>query len=99
MLTIAKELSGDTLDVKLTGRLDSATASQFENEVNNHLDGVNNLNIDCEGLEYISSAGLRVFLSACKEIGTRGTHTIKNCNEVVTGIFEVTKLTALLNIQ
>ena len=98
MLEITTEKNNGALNVALNGRLDSATADQFEKEVNEHLDGVTDLIIDCANLEYISSAGLRVFLTACKDVSERGYHEIRNCNENVQGVFRITKLTNLLNV-
>ena len=98
MLTITTERNSGTLNVRLNGRLDSATSEQFEKEVNEHLDDVTELIIDCADLEYISSAGLRVFLTACKEVSERGYHEVRNCNENVQGVFRITKLTSLLNV-
>lgn len=98
MLTITTKKDNSTFIVTLDGRLDSATAEQFEKDVNEHLDGVTELVIDCADLEYISSAGLRVFLTACKEISERGYHEIRNCNESVQGVFRITKLNNILNV-
>lgn len=66
MLNVDKDLQGDTLTVSLDGRLDTTTSPDFEAELKSNLDGVKNLVFDFEKLEYISSAGLRVMLSAQK---------------------------------
>lgn len=99
MLTIDKAQSGETLTVSLAGRLDTTTAKQFHSEVNDHLEGITNLVLDCKDLEYISSAGLREFLGACKTVSESGSHVIKNCNDNVLGVFKITKLGSLLNIE
>ena len=64
MLNITKKSEGTTLEVALEGRLDTTTAPQLEAELKSDLPGVTNLIMDFEKLEYISSAGLRVLLSA-----------------------------------
>ena len=99
MLTINKAQAGTTLTVSLAGRLDTTTAKQFHSEVNDHLEGVTDLVLDCKDLDYISSAGLREFLGACKTVSENGTHVIKNCNENVLGVFKITKLGGILNIE
>ena len=99
MLTIYTEQSGGTLTVKPSGRLDTTTAKQFHTEVNDQLDGVTDLVIDCSELEYISSAGLREFLSACRTVSANGTHVVKNCSDNVLGVFQITKLASLLSIE
>ena len=66
MLNITKKSEGTTLEVALEGRLDTTTAPQLEAELKSDLPGVTNLVMDFEKLEYISSAGLRVLLSAQK---------------------------------
>ena len=72
MLNIKKELNGSALKVALEGRLDTSTSPQLEEEMKNALNGVTELVFDMEGLEYISSAGLRVLLSVQKVMNQQG---------------------------
>lgn len=65
-MTINKNLEGSKLTVALEGRLDTTTAPQLESEIRESLDGVTDLEFDFQKLAYISSAGLRVMLSAQK---------------------------------
>ena len=66
MLNIEKKTDGSSLNIALEGRLDTMTSPQLEETLKDSLDGVTSLIMDFEKLEYISSAGLRVLLSAQK---------------------------------
>ncbi len=99
MLNIIKNNEGSALTVALEGRLDTTTAPQLEGELMGALSGVTKLTLDFEKLEYISSAGLRVLLSAQKVMNKQGEMTIKNVNDVIMEIFEVTGFTDILTIQ
>ena len=99
MLYVDKELQGDTLTVSLDGRLDTATSPDFEAELKSNLDGVKNLVFDFEKLEYISSAGLRVMLSAQKIMNKQGEMSIKNASDDVLEVFEITGFIDIINIQ
>ncbi len=98
-MTINKTLSGAQLTVALTGRLDTITAPQLEAELKSSLDGVDSLDLDFAGLEYISSAGLRVLLSAQKIMNRQGRMVIRNVNEIVLEVFRVTGFTDILTIE
>lgn len=98
-MTIDKNLSGSTLTISLTGRLDTATAPQLEGELKRSVAGVTKLCFDFAGLEYISSAGLRVLLSAQKVMNRQGSMVIRNVNEVVSEVFEVTGFADILTIE
>ena len=84
--------------VGLEGRLDTVTAPQLENELKASLEGISELVIDAGKLEYISSAGLRVLLSAQKIMSKQGSMTVKNVSEEVNEIFEVTGFSDILTI-
>ncbi len=99
MLYVDKELQGDTLTVSLDGRLDTTTSPDFEAELKSNLDGVKNLVFDFEKLEYISSAGLRVMLSAQKIMNKQGEMSIKNASDDVLEVFEITGFIDIINIQ
>ena len=68
MLDINKELNGTSLLVKLTGRLDLETSQTFDAEIVENLGGIDELKLDCNALEYISSAGLRELLKCAKKV-------------------------------
>ena len=99
MLNIEKQLQNDALTVSLEGRLDTTTAPALEAELKSALDGVKSLTLDLEKLEYISSAGLRVLLYAQKQMNIAGEMKIKNANETVMEIFEVTGFSDILTIE
>ena len=98
-MTIEKKLDGSLLDIALQGRLDTTTSPQLENELKTALDGVTELIFDLAGLEYISSAGLRVLLSAQKTMNKQGSMTIRNVNSDVMDVFDVTGFVDILNIE
>lgn len=99
-MEIKKELDGSKLTVTLSGRLDTTTAPDFEKELKSSLDGVNELVLDFSGLDYISSAGLRVLLSAQKLMnGAGGSMKIVGANDIVKEIFDVTGFSDILTIE
>ena len=99
MLNISKEKNGTELTFALEGRLDTITAPQFESEIREEIEDVTALTIDCEKLEYISSAGLRVLLSAQKIMNNKGTMVVRKVSEEVMEIFEVTGFSDILTIE
>ena len=99
MLNIEKKTNGTELTVALTGRLDTTTAPELEKELKENLDGVTALVIDMAALEYISSAGLRVLLSAQKIMGKQGEMKVTHVNETIMEIFEVTGFSEILTIE
>ena len=99
MLNINKEENGTNLTVSLEGRLDTTTAPQFEGELTSSLDGKTEVVLDLAKLEYISSAGLRVLLSAQKTMNKQGTMVLKNVSDEVKEIFEVTGFSDILTIE
>ncbi|MBO6112543.1 MAG: STAS domain-containing protein [Lachnospiraceae bacterium] len=99
MLNIGKNVNGSELSISLEGRLDTTTAPQLEEEVKNSLDGVSSLIMDLTQLEYISSAGLRVLLSAQKVMNKQGSMVVRNASEEVKEIFEVTGFSDILTIE
>lgn len=98
-MTINKILSERELTVELTGRLDTTTAPKLEAELKRSLDGIASLVMDFTGLEYISSAGLRVLLSAQKVMNRQGKMVIKHVNETILEVFEVTGFSDILTIE
>ena len=98
MLNITKSTENNALIFSLEGRLDTTTAPQLETELKNSLEGVTALTLDLEKLEYISSAGLRVLLSAQKRMGKQGEMKVAGVNEAIMEVFEVTGFSDILNI-
>ncbi len=99
MLHIDKTVENGTAVFKLEGRLDTVTAPVFENELINTLDSAENLVLDFEKLDYISSAGLRVLLSTPKQMQQKGTMKLCHVCGAILDIFEVTGFTSILNIE
>ena len=98
-MTIVKKLNGTELTVAITGRLDTTTAPQLEAEFKQSITGVEKLVLDFATLEYLSSAGLRVLLAAQKVMNKQGEMIIKNVNETINEIFEVTGFIDILTIE
>ena len=99
MLNINKNDNGSELTVVLEGRLDTTTAPQLEADMTDSLENVSELVIDVAGLEYISSAGLRVLLSFQKIMNRQGSMVVRNATEEVMEIFEVTGFSEILTIE
>ena len=97
-MEIKKNKNGSQLNVAIIGRLDTVTAPELEAEVNADLADVNDLVLDFSDLQYISSAGLRVILSLQKTMNKSGKMTIKNVNDTVMDVFEITGFADILNI-
>ena len=99
MLNIEKNTNETELTVVLTGRLDTTTAPELEKELKASLDGVSALTIDMAALEYISSAGLRVLLSAQKAMNQQGEMKVVHVGDTIMEIFEVTGFSDILTIE
>ena len=99
MLNINKTIENGTTIIALAGRLDTTTAPELEQEVKASLTGLSELVMDMKELDYISSAGLRVLLSAQKVMNKQGSMTIKNANDTILEIFEVTGFSDILTIE
>jgi anti-sigma B factor antagonist len=99
MLNIEKKKDGPELTVALAGRLDTVTAPELEKELKVCLEGVTMLSFDMAELEYISSAGLRVLLSAQKLMSRQGEIKVFHVNETIMEIFEVTGFSDYLTIE
>ena len=97
-MKITKEQKGASLLLSLEGRLDTVTAPELEQEAKAGLDGVTDLTIDMKGLEYLSSAGLRVLLGMQKAMNKQGRMTVRNVNDVIREVFEVTGFDDVLTI-
>lgn len=98
-MNINKTKNDKELTLALTGRLDTITAPSLEAELKESLNDITALVFDFAGLEYLSSAGLRVVLLAQKIMNKQGTMTIKNVNETIMDVFEVTGFSDILTIE
>ena len=98
MLNINKIQNGTALTVALEGRLDTSSSPVLDADLRRSLDGVSSLVLDLAGLEYISSAGLRVILYAYKVMKRQGELKLIHVNEVIYGIFEVSGFIDILHI-
>ena len=98
-MEISKNKNGSTLIISLSGRLDTVSAPQLEEELKASIGDVTELILDLSSLDYLSSAGLRILLSAQKTMNTMGKMTVKNVNDTIMEIFEVTGFTEILSIE
>lgn len=99
MLNIEKKLEGGKLYVTLKGRLDTTTSPELEKCLSESLPEVTELVLDLENLEYISSAGLRVLLTAQKTMTKQGSMKLVHVNDLVLEILEVTGFVDILTIE
>lgn len=99
MLNILKTQDGNDITLFLEGRLDTLTASVFEKAIRECLNEAKTLTINMKDLEYISSAGLRVLLSAQKVMNHQGEMIVQDANEMVMEVFEVTGFVDILNLE
>lgn len=98
-MTITTSREGEKMQIVLEGRLDTTTAPQLEVELKRSISGITELIFDFAGLEYISSAGLRVLLAAQKVMNKQGSLMIRNVNSVVMEVFEITGFVDILTIE
>lgn len=98
-MTINKTQNGEELILSVEGRLDTTTAPQLDSEIKNNIEGKKTLILDFEKLEYISSAGLRVLLSAQKTMNKQGKMILKNINDTVREVFDITGFLDILTIE
>ena len=99
MLSIQKERFQNQLTLNLDGRLDSNSAPNLDLELKTDLEGINRLVWNLSALSYLSSAGLRVILSAQKQMNTQGEMVVTGVNEMIMDIFTMTGFTDILTIQ
>ncbi|MBR0112909.1 MAG: STAS domain-containing protein [Clostridia bacterium] len=98
-MKINKAQNGASVTYALEGRLDTATAPELESVIKDGLDGITDLTFDFSNLEYISSAGLRIILTAQKKMNTQGSMKITGANEIVSEIFDVTGFSDIITIE
>ncbi len=98
-MTITKNQNGKALEIALEGRLDTMTSPELEAELKNSMDSADTLTLDFSKLDYISSAGLRVLLSAHKVMNNKGGMKVTHVNEIVQEVLEVTGFSDILTIE
>ena len=98
-MEITKELKDSSLEISLKGRLDTSTAPQLEEEIKQSISGVKTFTLDLKGLEYMSSAGLRIILAAQKTMNKQGKMVIRNVNDTIMEVFEMTGFADILTIE
>ena len=98
-MKITKNQNGTQLNIAVEGRMDTTTAPELEKELRESLDGITELTLDFSKLDYISSAGLRVLLSAHKTMRDKGSMKVTNANEIVQEVFDVTGFSDILTIE
>ena len=99
MLKIKKEKDGNTLALKLDGRLDTLTAPELEKELVSSMEDVTNVILDFKDLEYISSAGLRVLLNLEQTMEDKGELKVLHVNDEIMEVFEITGFSEMLDIE
>lgn len=98
-MTLGKKVNGTELVFVLEGRIDTTTAPSIEAELKDSVEGKTLLIFDFAGVEYISSAGLRVLLSAQKIMNGQGEMKIRNVNSAIMEVFDITGFTDILTIE
>jgi anti-sigma B factor antagonist len=98
-INIEKKVEEKKMIVKVSGRLDTISSTELNNELKDDLPNINELIFDFEGLNYISSSGLRIILSTQKVMNKQGKMTVKNVNDFVMEVFDATSFTDILNIE
>lgn len=99
MMDIRRELTDERLCMAVSGRLDTTTAPELDAALKEALPGVKELVLDFTGLDYISSAGLRVLLATQKVMSKQGSMTLTGVCEAVMEVFEITGFADILTIK
>jgi anti-sigma B factor antagonist len=98
-MTIEIKKNETETTIEVVGRLDTITAPVLEKTIGENIGSIRSLVLDLKGLEYISSAGLRVLLSAQKKMQQVGVMKVVNVCELVMEVFEMTGFADILNIE
>lgn len=98
-MTVNYNREAEKLTVAIQGRLDTMTAPELEKNLGENLGGVTELVLDMTGLQYVSSAGLRVILKTQKLMFNVGKMKLVGVNESVMEVFEITGFSEILNIE
>ena len=98
-MTIEKKINGEAVTLIVSGRLDTQTAPELENELDAVFSGVKELTFDMSNLEYVSSAGLRVILKAQKAMNMQGSMKLTGVNDSIMEVFDITGFLDILTIE
>ena len=98
-MTIEKKINNEETTLIVSGRLDTQTAPELENELDSVLAGLKELTFDFENLEYVSSAGLRVILKAQKAMNAQGSMKLTGVNDSIMEVFDITGFLDILTIE
>ena len=98
-MTIEKKINNDAATLIVSGRLDTQTAPELENELDAVLSGTKELTFDMTNLDYVSSAGLRVILKAQKVMNTQGSMKLTGVNDSIMEVFDITGFLDILTIE
>lgn len=98
-MDIIKNKNENTLEISIVGRLDTTTAPQLDAEISSSVSGITELILNLENLAYVSSAGLRIFLSAQKIMNKQGKMIVKNPNADIREVFDITGFSDILTIE
>ena len=98
-MTIEKKINNDAATLIVSGRLDTQTAPELENELDSILSGLKELIFDMTNLEYVSSAGLRVILKAQKAMNAQGSMKLTGVNDSIMEVFDITGFLDILTIE
>ena len=98
-MNIEKKINGESATLVVSGRLDTQTAPELENELDAVLPGLKELTFDMANLEYVSSAGLRVILKAQKAMNTQGSMKLTGVNDSIMEVFDITGFLDILTIE
>ncbi len=98
-MEIKKSKTDNNLNIELDGRLDTMTSPELERVLTESLEEVELLTLDLQNLSYLSSAGLRVILQAQKRMSKQGKMIVKNVDDIVMEVFEVTGFVDILTIE
>lgn len=98
-MTIEKKIENENVTLTVAGRLDTTTAPELEKALDSILDDTKDLTFDMQGLEYISSAGLRVILKAQKAMNTKGSMKLTGVNDSIMEVFDITGFLDILTIE
>ena len=98
-MTIEKVVNGENAKIVVAGRLDTTTAPELEKEIDGIIVGLKDLTFDMTGLEYVSSAGLRVILKAQKIMNAQGAMRLIGVNDSIMEVFDITGFLDILTIE
>ena len=98
-MTIEKVVNGENAKIIVVGRLDTQTAPELEKEMDGIITNVKEFIFDMAGLEYVSSAGLRVILKAQKIMNTQGSMKLIGVNDSIMEVFDITGFLDILTIE